>query len=100
MSLESTYQKSLTHIVRPRANGHYIVISGETMYDVILKVNTRSCNCQCGHMSSAVCSHVLAAARLAASQKGYEVVGVRRGDKPTEAHFRLNFNTFLMVKTI
>lgn len=104
MSLESVYEKALTHIVLPKSNGHFRVVNNERgiIYDVVLRGSIRQCNCEHGFMKkSPCCSHLLAAARLAISEKGYRVVEVvRQDDKPEGKHFKINRNTFLIVERI
>lgn len=104
MSLESTYQKAMSHIVRPKKNGHYHVVNDKKgiIYDVVLRGKIRSCNCEHGLMKrSPCCSHLLAAARLAISEKGYKITGiVRQDERPEGKHFKINHNTFLTVERI
>lgn len=105
MSLESTYEKALSHIVRPKNNGHYHVVNDKkgVIYDVVIRgSNIRQCNCEHGFMKqSPCCSHLLAAARLAISEKGYRVVEViRQDERPEGKYFKINHNTFLIVERI
>lgn len=104
MTLQSTYTKALTHVVISKPNGRYQVVNNQkgVIYDVTLRGKIRDCTCPHGYMkSSPCCSHLMAAARVRAGEKGYRVVEVvRQDEKPEGRYFRLNFNTYLRVELI
>lgn len=78
--IDRLWDKAMQCVVKAQSNGSYLVISPSGgMYDVYLQgTDFRSCNCEYGLFNNydggGCCCHVIAAAKVKAEEKGYQVI--------------------------